>query len=252
MANKTITINGISGEVPLHVAEAYEAEQKARFDSAGEVKAKLAAATTETADQRARADSLAADLAKEKDKAAKLDAALKEAQSPKAVSAAVAARVELITAATKLLGRKDAKEAKLDSLTDDQVREAALKGRVAVKLDTIPEEQRAFYLRARFDEEVRRDAERDDARDPDGDERLDDRGDEEPDERADADEEPPDDEEDEEPTPAPRADSRVREPRRVRSDSARSREDRADPKAKHEKHLFDLGREPLPNARKKK
>lgn len=127
---KKIKINGVWYEVSEQVAQAYEvdsAAQQARLDSL----------TSDLEKVKAERDAKAADLAKEVQLRT-------DAQDPKKISEAVAARVSLERAATKILGD----EVKLDGLSDREIREMAI---LASQKDAKLEGKSNDYVSARFD-----------------------------------------------------------------------------------------------------
>jgi hypothetical protein len=134
---KKILINGVGYEVSEQVEQAYAAEQsaqKARLDAATQ---ELAGAKAALEREKARADSAAEDLSKEK----KLRA---DAEDPSKIEARVKARLDLESTARKVLGANE----KLDGLSEKD-----LKAKVVQKV--YPSAQLAGksddYLQARFD-----------------------------------------------------------------------------------------------------
>lgn len=142
-----ITINGITGDVPEHVAQAYEA--KAKLDEA-EV-AKLKEEATKLRGERDALKTKLDETEKEKtDVKAKLDAAL----DPKARAAAVRIRAKVERVGLKVLGKSvklDGKDVPLSDLSDDDIRARVIaKKSPDFKLDS-DDAKNPVYLRARFD-----------------------------------------------------------------------------------------------------
>jgi hypothetical protein len=134
---KRIFVDGVWIEVPEATATLLEEKQRARKDAADALVVELKATKEALEKATARADAA-------EDKAKKAEAARADAVEPKKVQAAVQARVALERSAGAVLGKK----AKLDSLTDEEVRAAVLKKLCPdLKLDGKSE----VYVQARFD-----------------------------------------------------------------------------------------------------
>lgn len=118
MSTRTLTIRGVPFALPEQAAAALDGE---RADSLKREQELLAARDQAVA----RRDALTAELEEKKKEAADTRTKLDSALSPKAVAERVAARTQLLAGARQLMGAKGA-EAKLDALTDEQVRAEAL------------------------------------------------------------------------------------------------------------------------------
>lgn len=130
MEEKTLKIDGVDVKLPAQAAQLVE-RQLAKQDE------EIEKLTAENGKLAGRADGLAAENKK-------LGDALKAARDPKALSAAINARVDLISKARPVLGE----EAKLDGLSDRDVKAAVVaKLCPGAKLDGKSED----YVAARFD-----------------------------------------------------------------------------------------------------
>lgn len=146
MSLVNVRIDGLDVEMTPVAKQAVEktiAAAKAREDG---LASDLAAAKAEALKQTARADGLAAELAKEKK-------AREDAESPARVQAAVKARVALESAAAKHLGAAF----KADGLDDNALRIAIVEKLDGVKLDAEKAKIPA-YVEARFDGAIARTA----------------------------------------------------------------------------------------------
>ena len=145
METMIVKIDGVDFEVDKPTGQAI-LKLQARAD---ELDDQIKKQSTEIATEKARADT--AEEAR--------DVAVKErtdAASPEAITVATNARVALITAATKVLGAKDAsgKDWKFDDLTDHEVRRAVVEksSPTAVeKIDALKDDAQVAYVSARFD-----------------------------------------------------------------------------------------------------
>lgn len=145
METMIVKIDGVDFEVPKAAGQAILKLQA----HADELDDQIKKQSTEMATEKARADTAeeARDTAvKERDDAA----------SPEAITTATNARVALITAATKVLGEKDAqgKVWKFDDLTDHEIRRAVVEksSPTAVeKIDALEGDAQTAYVSARFD-----------------------------------------------------------------------------------------------------
>lgn len=161
-STRTIRVDGISGEVPQHLAEAYEREQRARLDAEKKLGEEKAALEKKVGETQARADALEADKKKLEEEKKRLDGELTQAKDPKAKAADIKARVRLERVAERALGATTLKmdsgaEVPLSDVEDKPLRLAVMQKRVPdFKMDSIPEAQRDFYLTARFNEEAAR------------------------------------------------------------------------------------------------
>lgn len=148
METMIVKIDGVDFEVDKSAGQAI-LKLQARAD---ELDDQIKQQSTEIATEKARADT--AEEAK--------DAAVKErndAASPDAITKATNARVALITAATKVLGDKDAagKAWKFDGLTDHEIRRAVVEKSsetAAEKIDALEGDLQAAYVSARFDSAI--------------------------------------------------------------------------------------------------
>lgn len=145
METMIVKIDGVDFEVEKPTGQAI-LKLQARAD---ELDDQIKKQSTEIATEKARADT--AEEAR--------DTAIKErtdAASPEAITAATNARVALITAATKVLGEKDAKGNawKFDDLTDHDIRRAVVEKTsetAAEKIDALEGDAQTAYVSARFD-----------------------------------------------------------------------------------------------------
>lgn len=145
METMIVKIDGVDFEVDKSTGQAI-LKLQARAD---ELDDQIKKQSTEIATEKARADT--AEEAR--------DTAIKErtdAASPEAITTATNARVALITAATKVLGEKDAKGNawKFDDLTDHDIRRAVVEksSPTAVeKIDALEGDAQTAYVSARFD-----------------------------------------------------------------------------------------------------
>ena len=145
METMIVKIDGVDFEVEKPTGQAI-LKLQARAD---ELDDQIKKQSTEIATEKARADT--AEEAR--------DTAVKErtdAASPEAITAATNARVALITAATKVLGEKDAKGNawKFDDLTDHDIRRAVVEKAsptATEKIDELEGDAQAAYVSARFD-----------------------------------------------------------------------------------------------------
>lgn len=158
---RTINVDGISGDVPPHLAQAYERQQQERVDAEKKHATDKAELEKKVTAERARADGLADEKKKLEEEKKRMDAELAAAKDPKAVAARVKERVALERVATKALGaavvKLDSGEKPLGDMEDGAIRLAVMRKRVpGFALDGIKEDQRDFYLTARFTEEATR------------------------------------------------------------------------------------------------
>lgn len=136
---KMIRIDGVDYEVSEQALQAF---QKAQADAS----ARFDVAKKDNADLVAKLESASAKLDSANEKLAKTEQALKLAEDPAKLSAAINARVALVSEARKHLGN----EAKLDGLSDKDIKAAVVEkliGKsVAAKSET--------YISERYDEAV--------------------------------------------------------------------------------------------------
>lgn len=148
METMIVKIDGVDFEVDKPAGQAI-LKLQARAD---ELDDQIKNQSTEIATEKARADT--AEEARDKAIKERTDAA-----SPEAITKATNARVALITAATKVLGEKDANGSawKFDDLSDHEIRRAVVEKRsetAAEKIDAFEGDAQVAYVSARFDDAI--------------------------------------------------------------------------------------------------
>lgn len=137
---RKIKINGVPFEVEEQVAEAFDAHEKAHVDA-------LTTAEKAAAEAKKLADTASAKADAAADKLKKIEQEHKDAVDPAKLQDRVKARVALERTAADVLGD----DAKLDDLTDRQIKEKVLEELTSFKADAKKSDE---YVQARFDAAV--------------------------------------------------------------------------------------------------